>query len=140
MNTYNNESVEPEYFPCKVPNLLINGTFGIATGFAVDIPKHNLGEVIDATINLIKNPNAPVVLIPDQCMPCDIIDTNWKSICNKGRGKFKVRARIDIEKHNECYWLIVKSTPDMVYFDNTYMIPANKPTAVVITNNGPIET
>ena len=117
VNTYNNESVEPEYFPCKVPNLLINGTFGIATGFAVDIPKHNLGEVIDATINLIKNPNAPVVLIPDQCMPCDIIDTNWKSICNKGRGKFKVRARIDIEKHNECYWLIVKSTPDMVYFD-----------------------
>ena len=117
VKTYNEELEEPEYFPCKLPNLLINGTFGIAIGFTVGVPKHNLGEVIDATINLIKHPDAPVVLIPDQAMPCDIIDTNWKSICNKGRGSFKVRARIDIETHKDCYWLIIKSTPDLVFFD-----------------------
>lgn len=115
--TYNNLDVEPEYFPAKVPNLLINGTFGISVGFTTGIPSHSINDVIDATINLIHNPDAPVVLIPDQCMPCDIIEANWKSISNKGRGTFRARARIETEKHKDCYWLIIKSTPDMVYFD-----------------------
>lgn len=115
--TFDNTGKEPEYLTTKLPNLLINGTFSIAIGFTVGIPKHALNDVVDATVKLIRNPDAPVVLIPDQCMACDIIDTNWKSISNKGKGKFKVRARIDIEKHKECYWLIVKSTPDMVFFD-----------------------
>ena len=115
--TYNNLDVEPEYFPAKVPNLLINGTFGISVGFTTGIPSHSINDVIDATINLIHNPDASVVLIPDQCMPCDIIEANWKSISNKGRGTFRARARIETEKHKDCYWLIIKSTPDMVYFD-----------------------
>lgn len=115
--TFDNTGREPEYLTAKLPNLLINGSFSIAIGFTVGIPKHALNDVVDATIKLIRNPDAPVVLIPDQCMACDIIDTNWKSISNKGKGKFKVRARIDIEKHKECYWLIIKSTPDMVFFD-----------------------
>ena len=115
--TYNNLDMEPEYFPAKVPNLLINGTFGISVGFTTGIPSHSINDVIDATINLIHNPDAPVVLIPEQCMPCDIIEANWKSISNKGRGTFRARARIEIEKHKDCYWLIIKSTPDMVYFD-----------------------
>lgn len=115
--TYDNDGWEPEYFPVAVPLLLINGTFGIGTGLKAFVPSHNLAEVIDATITLIKNPNAEVVLIPDQCMETEIIDTNWKSISNKGHGSYTARSIIDIEEHHGCYWLIIKSIPDMVYFD-----------------------
>lgn len=115
--TYNNENIEPEFLPNKVPNLLINGSFGIALGFVTGIPKHNLADVIDATVNLIRNPDAPVVLIPEQCMPCDIIEANWKTISNTGRGSFKIRARIDIEQVRDCYQLVIKSTPDFVNYD-----------------------
>lgn len=115
--TYNNRSKEPEYLPVKVPLLLINGCTGIGIGMKTGIPKHNIGEVIDAVLNLIKNPKAQVVLIPDQCMECDIVDTNWKSISNKGKGTFIVRARIDIETIKDYPYLIIKSTPDGVYFD-----------------------
>lgn len=115
--TFDNKDIEPEYFPVAVPLLLINGAFGIGTGMMTEVPKHNLGEVIDATINLIKNPNAPVVLIPDHAMPCQIIDTNWKSICNKGNGKYIVRAIIDIEHIGNHDALILKSVPDRVFFD-----------------------
>lgn len=115
--TFNNRSKEPEYLPVAIPLLLINGAFGIGVGMKTEIPKHNLVEVLDATINLIKNPDAPVVLIPDQCMECEIIDTNWKSICNKGVGSFIVRSRIDIEYIKDYPCLIIKSLPDRVLFD-----------------------
>lgn len=115
--TFDNKSKEPEYLPVSVPLLLINGTFGMGVGIKVEIPKHNLGEVIDATVNLIRNPDAPVVLIPDHCMPCEIIDTNWKSICNKGNGKYIVRGVIDIEHWKNHDVLVIKSIPDRVKWD-----------------------
>ena len=115
--TFDNRGKEPEFFPVAVPLLLINGTFGLGTGLKAYVPSHNMCEVIDATINLIRNPAAQVVLIPDQCMGTEIIDTNWKSISNKGHGKFYARSVIETEEHNGCYWLIIKSIPDMVYFD-----------------------
>ena len=117
VETFDGRHMEPEFLPVAVPLLLINGCFGIGIGLRSEIPKHNLAEVIDATINLIKNPNADVVLIPDHCMKCEIIDTNWKSISNKGRGKYKARAVIDIEKVRDRYNLIIKSIPDRVFFD-----------------------
>ena len=115
--TFDNTGKEPEFFPVAVPLLLINGTFGLGTGLKVLIPAHNFNEVIDATIKLIKNPNSQVVLVPDHCMGVEIIDTNWKAISNKGHGAYTARAVIDIEEHKGCYWLIIKSIPDMVYFD-----------------------
>lgn len=115
--TFDGQDKEPEYLPVAVPLLLINGTFGIGTGLMTEVPKHNLGEVIDATINLIKHPDAPVVLIPDHCMPCDIVDTNWKAICNKGSGKYLVRGRIEIEHMKNHDALIIKSVPDRVFVD-----------------------
>lgn len=115
--TYDNKAIEPEYFPVAVPLLLINGAFGIGTGMMTSVPKHNLGEVIDATINLIKHPDAQVVLVPDHCMPCQIIDTNWKSISNKGNGKYIVRGVIDIERIGNHDALVLKSVPDRVFFD-----------------------
>lgn len=117
VTTFNNRSKEPEYFPVAVPLLLINGVFGIGTGMKTEIPKHNLVEVLDATIRLIKDPKAPVVLIPDHCMACEIIDTNWKAICNKGKGKYTVRSIIDIETDKGDPILVIKSLPDRVYFD-----------------------
>ena len=54
------EELEPNVLPAKVPNLLINGTTGIAVGMATNIPPHNLREVIDATIHLIREPGADV--------------------------------------------------------------------------------
>ena len=118
VETYDGTSLEPEYLPVAVPLLLINGAFGIGVGLRTDIPKHNLGEVIDATIALIKNPNSEIVLIPDQCMPCHIIDNNFKAISNKGNGTFKVRGIIDIEEVRGRTCLVIKSTPDMVYLNN----------------------
>ena len=55
---YDNTKKEPEVLPSAVPNLLLNGTLGIAVGMATNIPPHNLGEVIDATLNLADNPEA----------------------------------------------------------------------------------
>lgn len=112
--TFDNTDMEPEYLPTAVPLLLINGATGIGFGYKTHIPTHNLIEVIDATINLIKHPNASVLLIPDQCMPCEIIDTNWKAISNKGHGAYKVRGIIDIEDNKGSYNLIIKSTPNAV--------------------------
>ena len=122
VKNYSGDTNEPEYLPVAVPLLLINGTYGIGTGKAVSIPPHNTNEVIDATLRLLDDPNAPVVLVPDQCMPCDIIDTNWKQICNTGVGKFVVRGRIVIETFDkgtpkEHQALIIKSAPTDVWID-----------------------
>jgi len=100
--TYTNKGQEPQYLPVKVPLLLINGIIGgIGTGIKADLPTHNLREVIDATLKLMANPNAEVVLIPDHCLPCDIIDTDWKNICNKGFGSYKARATIESSYDNK---------------------------------------
>ena len=56
---YDNTRREPIVLPSAVPNLLLNGTLGIAVGMATNIPPHNLGEVLDATVHLIENPDAP---------------------------------------------------------------------------------
>lgn len=109
--TYDNRGEEPVCFPATVPLLLINGTSGIGVGASVDIPQHSLAEVVDATLTLIDNPKAPVVLIPDHCLACDIIDTDWKSICNKGSGSYRARAIIDIIEEKGFPVLVIKSLP-----------------------------
>lgn len=106
---------EPEYLPVKLPLLLINGSFGIGLGMSINIPSHNLSEVIDATRALLKNPNKDVVLIPDLCQPCDIFGGDWKRISETGTGSFKVRGRIITEQNsNGTYTLHIVSLPDDV--------------------------
>lgn len=117
VDTFDYRDKEPEYLPVAVPLLLIEGTYGIGVGLRAEIPKHNINEVIDATINLIKDPSAPVVLVPDHCMPCEIIEANWKKISNTGHGNYKVRGIIDIEQKGESSQLVIKSVPDRVNFD-----------------------
>lgn len=115
---------EPQSLPCMVPLLLINGTFGLAVGIATEIPSHNLAEVIDQTLMLMDNPNHEVFLIPDHCLPCDIIDTDWRSICNKGEGSYKARARIevgmyDLDRNGKLYpALFILSVPDRVNYES----------------------
>lgn len=115
---YTGTEEEPDYLPAKLPVLLINGSFGVAVGFKIYIPRHNINEVIDATLNLIDNPDSDVVLVPDTSMKCEIVDTDWKSISNKGRGMFKVRGLIDIEEYKGHPALIIKSLPDHTFLNS----------------------
>lgn len=116
VNTYKrNGDKEPEFLPAKVPILLCNGAFGIGVGMSINVPSHNLIEVINATRKLLKNPNVQVVLVPDLIQPCTIIDTNWNQISNTGRGSFKVRGQIvsETDKRGNIILHIV-SLPDNV--------------------------
>ena len=122
---YSDNMDEPQYLPAIVPNLLINGAYGIAVGLSVDIPRHNFAEVIDATIGLIKNPNMDVVLVPDNCLPTDIIcSEGFEKICKTGMGNYKVRARVECTTYNgpaKHYRgrpaLRITSVPDITFFD-----------------------
>lgn len=114
---YSGTTMVPEYLAPNLPLLLINGSFGITPGLKVDIPKHNISEVIDATIKLIDNPDAKFVLVPDTPMECDIIDTDFKTICETGYGNYKVRGRIDIGEFNNKPALFIRSLPDYVFLN-----------------------
>ena len=114
LQTYKrNSDREPEFLPCKLPLLLINGTFGIGVGMTVNLPSHNLKEVIKETQKLLKNPKADVFLIPDFPQECTILDADWKSICDTGSGSFKVRGKIITEQNKDgSYTLKIISLPD----------------------------
>lgn len=96
---------EPVYLPAVLPNLLINGTSGIAVGMATNIPPHNLGEIVDATMHLIDNPGASVedlmqfVKGPDFPTGAQIYDqSEIISAYATGRGKIMMRAKAEIEE------------------------------------------
>lgn len=96
---------EPLVLPARFPNLLVNGSNGIAVGMATSIPPHNLGEVIDATVHLIDKPESDVeelmayVKGPDFPTGAIIMGTeSIKEAYRTGRGKIKVRARAEIEE------------------------------------------
>lgn len=109
---------EPETLPVMIPLLLINGASGIGVGMKMDLPPHNVHEVIDAARRLLRYPNTEVVLVPDLCMPCDIVDANWKKISNEGNGKFRVRGRIEVGEYKKAPALFIKSLPDGVTTDS----------------------
>ncbi len=97
--------MEPSVLPARVPNLLVNGSTGIAVGMATNIPPHNLGEVIDGTIQLIDNPNATIdelhelVKGPDFPTGGTVYGLNAvRDFYTTGRGKIKVRGKADIEE------------------------------------------
>ena len=101
---YDGTEFIPEVFPTKIPNLLINGSSGIAVGMATNIPPHNLGEVISACLALIKNEDITIdellEHIPGPDFPTAGIINGRKGIVeayHTGRGKIKVRAKADIE-------------------------------------------
>mgnify|MGYP003952027287 CR=1 FL=1 len=121
-NNYDETEKEPEVLPAQFPNLLVNGAGGIAVGMATSIPPHNLGEVIDATIALIKNDKITLgqlmKIIPGPDFPTGgfIIGRDMiKQGYDKGRGSFKIRGEIeeeDLKGRNKR--LIIKSIPYQV--------------------------
>ena len=112
--TYDGESEEPCLLPAGIPNLLANGAQGIAVGMATSIPPHNVTELADAALHLIKHPNASVDTLlgyvrgPDfptggiLVEPADSI----REAYNTGRGGFRVRARWAVEKEKGGAWQI----------------------------------
>ncbi|MCH8157551.1 MAG: DNA gyrase subunit A, partial [Nitrospinae bacterium] len=101
---YDESLLEPAVLPAAFPQLLVNGSTGIAVGMATNIPPHNLKEIIDATVHLIKNPDCTVVdlieIVPGPDFPTrGIINgiSGIRSAYLKGRGIIKVRARMEVE-------------------------------------------
>ncbi len=96
---------EPSVLPCKFPNLLVNGSGGIAVGMATNIPPHNLGEIIDATIHLIRNPESTfadlMAFVPGPDFPTGGLIHGRQGILDAyktGRGSIVMRARTEVKK------------------------------------------
>lgn len=96
---------EPTVLPASFPNLLVNGSTGISAGYATDIPPHNLGEVIDATVYMIDHPKADVekimTFMPGPDFPTSGIiqgRSEIKRAYETGKGRIAVRSRVEIEK------------------------------------------
>src|SRR5438876_1150047 len=105
---YDGSEVEPDVLPSRIPNLLVNGSNGIAVGMATNMPPHNLTEIIDATITLVNNPNAQLAEVlkfvqgPD--FPTAGIINGRAGIFEAyrtGRGRFMMRAKAAIETFNK---------------------------------------
>ena len=104
-NNFDGSQKEPDVLPAQLPFLLLNGSSGIAVGMATNIPPHNLGEIVDALIFLIKNKNANenelnnIILGPDFPTGGEIIYTeNIKEVYLKGRGSITMRGVIHPEE------------------------------------------
>lgn len=102
---YDGREKEPTVLPARFPNLLVNGSGGIAVGMATNIPPHNLGEVIDGCIALIDNPNISldemIEIIPGPDFPTGGIilgRAGIRSAYETGRGSVIMRAKVDIEE------------------------------------------
>ena len=119
---YDGTHEEPRVLPAKLPNLLLNGTMGIAVGMATSIPPHNLSEVINATIHLIDNPEATVEelvkFIPGPDFPTGGFIYDLKEIHQAyatGRGSVLMRALAEIEEGVTGQWrIIVRALPYQV--------------------------
>ncbi len=119
---YDNSRVEPKFMPGKLPNLLLNGTMGIAVGMATSIPPHNLLEIADATNYLIDNPDASVKdlmkFIPGPDFPTGGVIYDKSSIEQAyatGRGSVTIRGVANIEERkSESYQIVITEIPYQV--------------------------
>ena len=118
---FDNSTTEPTVLPSKLPNLLINGSSGIAVGMATNIPPHHLGEVIDAVMRQIDNANISIEELmtiiqgPDFPTGALICGRNGiKEAYSTGRGKILVRAKTNIEHDKNRSVIIVNEIPFMV--------------------------
>lgn len=122
IDNYDGSLKEPVVFPTKIPQLLINGTSGIAVGMASNIPSHNLREVIDAAIHLIDNPEASVLElmehIPGPDFPTSGIILGRSGIrkaYETGKGSIKIRSKTEIETlKNNSEQIVITELPYQV--------------------------
>ncbi len=115
---YDNTNQQPTVLPSRFPNLLVNGSQGIAVGMATKIPPHNLGEVIDATLYLLANPGATpddlmrFVKGPDFPTGAQILGRQGiLDAYRTGRGSIKVRAVAEVEEHRGDTRIVVTEFP-----------------------------
>ncbi len=123
--TFDESTLEPEVLPARFPNLLVNGATGIGVGMATNIPPHNLGEVIDATIELLDNPSATVLDLmqhiqgPD--FPTGAIIRGVSEIhrlYHTGKGVVKIRSKAEIIEKDGKEIIIVTEIPYAVNKEN----------------------
>ncbi len=116
---YDGTTEQPEVLPARFPNLLVNGSQGIAVGMATNIPPHNLGEVIDATVHLLEHPDADVDALmehvkgPDFPTGGQILGRSGiNDAYRTGRGSVKMRAKASIEESKSGgYEIVVTELP-----------------------------
>ncbi len=114
---------EPEILPGKLPNLLINGSSGIAVGMATNIPPHNLTEVCDAIIKHIENPEIAteelVKIIPAPDFPTGgYVSGNFPDIYKKGKGRIIIRGKVTIEEKKSKPCIIITEIPYLLNKSN----------------------
>lgn len=121
MPNFDGEEKEPLVLPSRFPNLLVNGSSGIAVGMATNIPPHNLGEVIDGVVKIIENPDITipelmtVIKGPDFPTAGIIIGTSGiREAYETGKGKVTVRAKAEIEEEKGRHKIIVTEIPYQV--------------------------
>ena len=118
LDNFDGSSQEPKVLPSRFPNLLVNGGQGIAVGMATNIPPHNLGEVVDAAIHLINNPDSTVsdlmeyIKGPDFPTGGEILGHSGIHQAYKtGRGSIKVRAKAEIIEGSKNDQIVVTEIP-----------------------------
>jgi len=123
VSNYSNDSAheEPSVLPARFPNLLVNGSQGIAVGMATNIPPHNLGEIVDATIHLIDNPGATATdlmhFVKGPDFPTGGFLLGRQGIIdayNTGRGSIKMRGRATIEDTKRGFEIVITELPYQV--------------------------
>ena len=124
-SNFDGSRTEPMVMPSRFPNLLVNGSQGIAVGMATNIPTHNLGEIVDATIHLISHPEATVedlmefVRGPDFPTGGRMLGrAGAREALTTGRGSVKLRARAEIVEHRKRTSIVVTEIPYQTSIEN----------------------
>ncbi|MGX8718496.1 MAG: DNA gyrase subunit A [Desulfovibrio sp.] len=115
---YDGSEQEPEVLPTKVPNLLLNGSSGIAVGMATNIPPHNLGELCDGLLRLIDDPECPVDDLMQSIKGPDFPTAGFvyagqglRDAYHTGRGVIKVRGRVEVKEQSKTQHLVIREIP-----------------------------
>ncbi|MBZ9570069.1 DNA gyrase subunit A [Methanobrevibacter sp. TMH8] len=118
IDNYDGQRKEPVVLPSRFPNILVNGSIGIAVGMATNIPPHNLGEVIDGCVAFIDNQDITVLELmdyikgPDFPTAASILgDAGIKKAYTTGKGSITIQSKIDIEEKNGKHKLIIREIP-----------------------------
>ncbi len=115
---YDDSTVEPEVLPSRFPNILVNGTMGIAVGMATNIPPHNLGEVVDGCIAYIDNPDITTEELMQYIKGPDfptggiiLGNSGIKKAYETGRGSITIRSKATIEEKNGRHYIVIEEVP-----------------------------
>ncbi len=115
---YDDSTEEPEVLPSRFPNILVNGTMGIAVGMATNIPPHNLGEVIDGCIAYIDNPEITTEELMQHIKGPDfptggiiLGNSGIKKAYETGRGSITIRSKATIEEKNGRHYIVIEEVP-----------------------------